>query len=97
DIDKEIKYKNIGRHKKTVDLNKWAKEIPSSFITSLKYCRQLKFEETPDYSYIRSLFALTFKEGNFGFDNIYDWHTNLSKNFSSPALKKVIKLLPDLA
>ena len=32
------------------------KGIPIEFATYLSYCKNLKFEEKPDYSYLKSLF-----------------------------------------
>ena len=43
------------------------------FITYLNYCRSLRFEDRPDYSYLRRLFKdLFFREG-YQYDFIFDW------------------------
>ena len=39
----------------------------------LNYCRNLKFEEKPDYSYLRKLFKDVMYRNNFENDYMYDW------------------------
>lgn len=43
------------------------------FILYLNYCRGLKFEEKPDYNYLRKLFKELFVKEAFEFDYVYDW------------------------
>ena len=42
------------KKKKTDPLN-WLHDIPGEFLTILLYCRKLKFDEKPNYNYIRAL------------------------------------------
>ena len=45
----------------------------SEFVNYLNYCRSLRFEDRPDYAYLRrSLKDLFFREG-FQFDYVFDW------------------------
>lgn len=47
--------------------------IPEEFNTYLQYCRNLKFEERPDYNYMRKIFKdLMYKRGH-DYDYQYDW------------------------
>lgn len=39
----------------------------------MSYCRQLKFEETPDYPYVRRIFKELFYKCGFENDFIFDW------------------------
>ena len=49
------------------------KGYPSEFVNYLNYCRSLRFEDRPDYAYLRrSLKDLFFREG-FQFDYVFDW------------------------
>ena len=42
-------------------------------MTYLNYCRSLRFEDRPDYAYLRRLFKdLFFREG-YQYDFIFDW------------------------
>lgn len=50
------------------------KGFPSEFATYLNYCRNLRFDETPDYSYLRQLFRTLFRDFGHKMDYIFDWH-----------------------
>ena len=39
----------------------------------LNYCRGLRFEEPPDYMYLRQLFRILFKTLNHQYDFVFDW------------------------
>jgi hypothetical protein len=41
----------------------------------LNYVRKLGFEETPDYDFLRELFAKVMKNNNDVDDGVYDWNT----------------------
>lgn len=43
------------------------------FITYLNYCRSLRFEDRPDYSYLRRLFKDLFFRDGYQYDFIFDW------------------------
>lgn len=49
------------------------KGLPNEFVAYMNYVKQLKFEEKPDYQYLRSLFRDVAKKLNFEFDYRYDW------------------------
>jgi casein kinase 1 alpha len=39
----------------------------------LNYCRGLRFEESPDYMYLRQLYRILFRTLNFQYDYTFDW------------------------
>lgn len=39
----------------------------------LNYCRCLRFDEAPDYMYLRRLFRLLFRTLDHKYDYTYDW------------------------
>lgn len=39
----------------------------------MKYCRELEFEETPDYDYIKRLFKELYYRCGFENEFIFDW------------------------
>ena len=49
----------------------------------MHYCRTLKFEEKPDYNYLRNLFKKLFITLNIPYDLSYDWVLNLNINLES--------------
>lgn len=44
------------------------------FAVYMNYCRGLRFEEKPDYNYIKKLFRDLFFKHYDQWDFIYDWH-----------------------
>ena len=49
---------------------------PSSaeFATYLNFCRSLRFDDKPDYSYLRQLFRNLFHRQGFSYDYVFDWN-----------------------
>ena len=45
------------------------------FATYLNYCRSLKFEDKPDYVYLRQMFRTLFHRLGYTSDNVFDWNT----------------------
>lgn len=39
----------------------------------LNYCRGMRFEDTPDYMYLRQLFRILFRTLDHNFDHTFDW------------------------
>ena len=46
---------------------------PAEFAMYLNYCRGLRFEEAPDYMYLRQLFRILFRTLNYQYDYVFDW------------------------
>ena len=46
----------------------------AEFATYLNYCRSLRFEEKPDYPYLRHLFRNLFHRQRFTYDYVFDWN-----------------------
>ena len=49
------------------------KGYPAEFAMYLNYCRGLRFEEGPDYMYLRQLFRILFRTLNHQYDYTFDW------------------------
>lgn len=60
--------------KKNIKLTDLCKDLPKEFMKYVKYCRELKYDEKPDYNYLRSLFVGLFKHHNYELDYVYDWN-----------------------
>lgn len=45
------------------------------FVTYLNFCRSLKFEDKPDYAYLRQLFRSLFHKLGYTYDYVFDWNT----------------------
>ena len=42
-------------------------------MTYLKYCKNLKFEDRPDYNYLRRIFREQFLKCGYEHDFVFDW------------------------
>ncbi|KAJ3443759.1 casein kinase 1-like protein [Anaeramoeba flamelloides] len=71
--NKKHKYKLICEKKINTDLKSLCKNVPIEFYKYFTYCRQLIFDEKPDYSYLRKLFRDLFIREGYAFDYYYDW------------------------
>lgn len=70
---KNDKYDRIKEKKVATTIESLTRGIPEEFNLYLQYCRNLKFEERPDYNYMRKIFKdLMYKRGA-DYDNQYDW------------------------
>ena len=55
---------------------------PDEFFQFLVYCRQLTFEEDPNYAHLKTLFRMLYYRLGFISDGVFDW--NKSKPVSAP-------------
>jgi hypothetical protein len=47
--------------------------LPEEFNQYLSYCRNLKFDEKPDYNYLKRLFKDLMHKSGYDYDYQYDW------------------------
>ena len=60
--------------------------FPAEFAMYLNYCRGLRFEEAPDYMYLRQLFRILFRTLNHQYDYTFDWTMLKQKAAASAAV-----------
>jgi casein kinase 1 len=53
---------------------------PTEFASYLNYCKNLRFEDKPDYSYLKSQFRLVMNKMQLDFDFNWDWKDPQQKN-----------------
>lgn len=70
---KKEKYEKIMKKKLSVPVAQLCKDLPLEFETYLAYCRKMKFNERPDYAYIKQIFKELFVRKGYFYDQIYDW------------------------
>jgi len=80
------KYEKIGEKKQSTAIKELCEGFPPEFGQYLQYVRELGFEDTPDYDYLRGLFdTILKKEGNSD-DGNYDWmYINNGKGWEASA------------
>lgn len=72
--DKKEKMNKIYEIKKNIKPEKLCKNCPKEFVIFLKYVKNLKYYEKPDYYYIKQLFKNLYKRKGYKFDYKYDWN-----------------------
>lgn len=77
------KYEKIKEIKISTTVDNLCKGFPNEFVTYLYYCRNLKFDEKPDYRFLRNLFCDLFTKSGFDWDYVYDWNVNRKKKEKS--------------
>lgn len=75
--DGRKRYQIIGRIKEQTEITDLCNNHPWEFGVYLRYCKNLRFAQVPDYSYLRSLFRGCLKRNNLPEDYIFDWHQKL--------------------
>ncbi|XP_030741814.2 casein kinase I isoform X2 [Echinops telfairi] len=83
---KRQKYERISEKKMSTPIEALCKGYPSEFSTYLNFCRSLRFDDKPDYSYLRQLFRNLFHRQGFSYDYVFDW--NMLKFMQPPALPR---------
>lgn len=71
---KRQKYERISEKKMATPIDVLCAGYPVEFNNYLTYCRQLRFEDKPDYSYLRQLLRNLFHRQGFTYDYIFDWN-----------------------
>eukprot|EP00826_Nyctotherus_ovalis_P006892 TRINITY_DN11681_c0_g2_i1.p1 TRINITY_DN11681_c0_g2~~TRINITY_DN11681_c0_g2_i1.p1 ORF type:complete len:243 (+),score=40.22 TRINITY_DN11681_c0_g2_i1:445-1173(+) len=72
-MDRREKYEQILNAKLKTPVNELCKGLPLEFESYLSYCRRMKFNERPDYVYIRRIFQELFIKQGYLHDGVYDW------------------------
>ncbi|ETI21919.1 hypothetical protein G647_05989 [Cladophialophora carrionii CBS 160.54] len=67
------KYEKIGEKKQTTAIKDLCEGFPEEFNKYLSYVRNLGFEDTPDYDFLRDLFTQALKNTGEVEDGEYDW------------------------
>ncbi|XP_066581781.1 casein kinase I [Prorops nasuta] len=70
---KKQKYEKISEKKMSTPVEVLCKGYPAEFAMYLNYTRGLRFEENPDYMYLRQLFRILFRTLNHQYDYTFDW------------------------
>merc|ERR1712176_1205145 len=83
---KKQKYEKISEKKMSTPVEVLCKGFPAEFAMYLNYCRGLRFEEAPDYMYLRQLFRILFRTLNHQYDYTFDWTMLKQKAAASAAV-----------
>ncbi|KAF2208479.1 hypothetical protein CERZMDRAFT_48987 [Cercospora zeae-maydis SCOH1-5] len=70
---KKQKYDRIMEKKMTTPTEVLCRGFPNEFAIYLNYARSLRFDDKPDYSYLRKIFRDLFVREGFQYDYVFDW------------------------
>jgi serine/threonine protein kinase len=70
---KKGKYELIMQKKMETTVDVLCAGMPEEFKKYLEYCKNLKFEEKPDYHYLKRMFKELFIREGHENDSVYDW------------------------
>ncbi len=84
--NKKEKYEKIKQTKASTAIEDLCRGQPKAFVEYLTYVRNLKFEDLPNYKYLRGLFKKVMQEHNFEYDYEFDWV--IKKNLKRKAAER---------
>ncbi|QCE02229.1 casein kinase 1-like protein 2 [Vigna unguiculata] len=70
---KKQKYEKISEKKVSTSIESLCRGYPSEFASYFHYCRSLRFDDKPDYAYLKRLLRDLFIREGFQFDYVFDW------------------------
>jgi casein kinase I family protein HRR25 len=80
---KKQKYDRIMEKKMTEPTEFLCRGFPKEFAIYLNYSRSLRFDDKPDYDYLRKLFRDVFVREGFADNYEYDWSLKISNSEES--------------
>ncbi|KAJ3268097.1 serine/threonine protein kinase [Terramyces sp. JEL0728] len=86
---KKVKYDAIMEKKITTSTQDLCAGLPREFVTYLDYVRKLRFEDTPDYTWLRQMFRDLFIRQSYVYDYVFDWILVKEERDNQERLKKI--------
>lgn len=74
------KYEKVMEKKLTTSIEILCKGMPYELMTFINYARSLKFEEAPDYNFLKRIIKQICDNEKIVFDNNFDWIQKLNEN-----------------
>ncbi|THD21604.1 Casein kinase 1 protein catalytic subunit [Fasciola hepatica] len=71
--NKAQKYERIYEKKASTPIDMLCRGYPPEFAIYLTHCRSLRFDEAPNYGFLRSNFRNLFRTSSFVWDYVFDW------------------------
>ncbi|KAL6537469.1 Casein kinase 1-like protein 2 [Orobanche minor] len=71
--NKKQKYEKISEKKVSTSIEALCRGYPTEFASYFHFCRSLRFDDKPDYAYLKRIFRDLFIREGFQFDYVFDW------------------------
>ena len=92
--DKEQKAIEIKKIKGEMPIEKICSDCPIEFSNYIRHCRELKFEDKPNYDYLIKQFKDLFIKNNFDKNALFDYFTDAwVRQYNKLGLIHTIKLV----
>ncbi|CAG9463119.1 unnamed protein product [Pedinophyceae sp. YPF-701] len=72
-VTKKMKYEKISEKKISTPIEILCKSYPGEFVTYFQYCRSLRFDDKPDYAFLRKILRELFAREGYAWDYVFDW------------------------
>ncbi|KAJ2626612.1 serine/threonine protein kinase, partial [Coemansia sp. RSA 1694] len=72
---KKQKYDRIMEKKMSTSTEELCRGFPTEFAVYINYARSLRFDDKPDYTYLKRLFRDLFVRSDYKYDYMFDWTT----------------------
>jgi serine/threonine protein kinase len=72
------KYEKVFKIKANISNEELCKDLPNEMCKYMEYVKSLKYEEDPDYEYLRQLFFSILKNINEKYDLRFSWSKNIT-------------------
>ncbi|KAJ1822587.1 serine/threonine protein kinase [Coemansia sp. RSA 2675] len=82
---KKQKYDRIMEKKMSTSTEELCRGFPTEFAVYLNYARSLRFDDKPDYTYLKRLFRDLFVRSDYKYDYMFDWTTFKAERNASAA------------
>jgi hypothetical protein len=69
----EARYLRVLEMKQTTSVSELCADLPTEFADYMKYVHNLRYEDRPDYRFLRKMFKDLFCQQGFEHDNVLDW------------------------
>ena len=86
--DTKAKYKMIMEKKISTPAEFLCKGFPNELATFINYSKGLKFEEKPDYKYLKELLGNARKANKIEVDYVFDWSIKSSSTVATQESSK---------
>jgi casein kinase I family protein HRR25 len=96
-VNKKQKYEKISEKKISTAPDLLCKGFASEFAHYINYIRSLRFDEKPDYTFLRKLFRDLFVRLGYKYDAVFDWcivPPGIMAGFQAPVVSPPLLLLP---
>jgi len=92
-VTKKDKYDKISEKKMSTPIEVLCKGLSGEFATYLSYCRSMRFDDRPDYPYLRRLFRDLFYREGYHPDFVYDW--TIKKHIDKQSVPRLLSSKDD--